>query len=93
MSDDELDNGEGNGEEFGLPEEFEEQLGQVVDEHFSKKEREDARDLIRDAFAFLPLELQDLYHDIQLAHRAGKFEEAARLFEQWLSEARDLGLI
>ena len=93
MSDDELDNSEGNGEEYDLPEEFKEQLDQVVDEHFSKKEREDARDLIRDAFAFLPLELQDLYHDIQLAHRAGNFEEASRLFEQWLSEARDLGLI
>ena len=89
MSDDELD----NGEEYDLPEEFKEQLHQVVDEHFSKKERERCPGFIRDAFAFLPLELQELYHDIQLAHRAGKFEEASRLFEQWLSEARDLGLI
>ncbi|HWQ83309.1 MAG TPA: hypothetical protein VN363_02015 [Anaerolineales bacterium] len=93
MSDDELENGDENGEENGLPDEFKEQLGQVVDEHFSKKEREDAQDLIRDAFAFLPMELQDLYHDIQLAYRAGKFEEASKLFEQWLGEARDLGLI
>ena len=89
MSDDELE----NGEEYDLPEEIFDQLNQVVNEHYAKKEREDAHDLIQNAFQLLPLELQELYYDIMQAYRAGKFEEASKLFEQWLDEAKELGLI
>lgn len=89
--DDEIENG--NNLEDSLPDDIIDKLGQVVNEHYAKKDREDAHDLIMNAFALLPMELQDLYHDIMVAYRAGKHEEASRLFEQWLDEARDLGLI
>ncbi len=86
---DEEDNGLNN----HLPDDLMDQLDHVVNKHYEKKEREDAQDLIQNSFAFLPLELQDLYHDMMEAYRAGKHEEASKLFEQWLDEARDLGLI
>lgn len=89
--DDEIENS--NNLDDSLPDDIIDQLGQVVNEHYAKKEREDAHDLIMNAFALLPMELQDLYHDIMVAYRAGKHEEASSLFEQWLDEARDLGLI
>lgn len=89
MNDDEID----NGKESQLPEEFMEQLNQVVNNQFAKKEREDARDLIQSSFKLLPLELQELYYDIMQLYREGKHEEASDLFEHWLDEARDLGLI
>lgn len=89
--DDEIDNG--NNLDDSLPDDIIDKLGQVVNEHYAKKEREDAHDLIMNAFALLPMELQDLYHDMTAAYRAGNHEEASKLFEQWLDEARDLGLI
>ncbi len=89
--DDELPNG--NSSDNHLPEDIVDKLSQVVNEHYAKKEREDAHDLIMNAFTLLPMELQDLYHDIVTAYRAGEYEEASKLFEEWLDEARDLGLI
>lgn len=82
-----------NGLDSQVPEEFVNELNRVVSSHFARKEREDARDLIQNSFAFLPFELQELYQDITHLYRAGKHEEASKMFEQWMEEARDLGLI
>jgi hypothetical protein len=68
-------------------------FAQVANEHFKLHERQAARDLIRDAFHILPWELQDLYRGVVELHRAGKREEASKLFEVWLEEARDLDLL
>jgi len=48
---------------------------------------------LRAGFGLLPLELQDLYFDMVDLYREGKREQAAELFEEWLAQARELGLI
>jgi hypothetical protein len=68
-------------------------LVQVAENRFAAHDREAAQDLIRAGFGLLPLELQDLYFDMQDLYREGRREQAAELFEEWLAQARDLGLI
>lgn len=69
------------------------QIEQLVEEHFDLKEREAARDLIRDVFHLLPAELQGIYHHVLELHQEGRYEEASELFEVWMERARELGLI
>ena len=68
-------------------------LVQVAEKRFAAQDREAAQDLIRAGFGLLPLELQDLYFDMQDLYREGRREQAAELFEEWLAQARELGLI
>jgi len=68
-------------------------LVQVAENRFAAQDREAAQDLIRAGFGLLPLELQDLYFDMQDLYREGRREQAAELFEEWLAQARELGLI
>ncbi|HVN53184.1 MAG TPA: hypothetical protein VMT46_02555 [Anaerolineaceae bacterium] len=86
----------GDGKNTGgssLPEDLANKLDRLVASHFAEKEREAAWELIRDHYNMLPQELQDLYSDVQDLYGQGRFEDASALFEQWLDEARDLGLI
>ena len=75
------------------PEDVVGQLVQVAENRFAAQDREAAQDLIRSGFGLLPLELQDLYFDMVDLYREGKREQAAELFEEWLAQARELGLI
>ena len=75
------------------PEGILDRLVQVAENRFAAQDREAAQDLIRDGFGLLPWELQDLYFDMVDLYREGRREEAAELFEEWLAQARDLGLI
>ena len=68
-------------------------LVQVAENRFAAQDREAAQDLIRTGFGLLPLELQDLYFDMVDLYREGKREQSAELFEEWLAQARGLGLI
>ena len=65
----------------------------IVNQEFARQEREAAKDLLRDAYRLLPFELKELYAEVALLHRQGKFEESSRLFEEWMDEARNMGLI
>lgn len=69
------------------------QIEHLVEEHFDLREREAARDLIRDVFHLLPAELQGVYHHVLELHQEGRYEEASELFEVWMGRARELGLI
>jgi hypothetical protein len=82
-----------SGEPSEIPADMADALDRIVEDHFSKKDREDAWDLIRNSFRLLPLELQDLYHDVIDLYRQGKHEEASLRFEEWLETAREMGLI
>ena len=75
------------------PEDIVGRLVQVAENRFAAQDREAAQDLIRSGFGLLPLELQDLYFDMVDLYREGKREQAAELFEEWLAQARELGLI
>jgi len=75
------------------PEGILDRLVQVAENRFAAQEREAAQDLILTGFGWLPLELQDLYFDMRDLYREGRREEAAELFEEWLAQARELGLI
>lgn len=75
------------------PSEILKQIEHLVEEHFDLKEREAARDLIRDVFHLLPAELQGIYHHVLELHQEGRYEEASELFEVWMERARELGLI
>ncbi len=68
-------------------------LVQVAENRFAAQDREAAHDLILMGFGLLPLELQDLYFDMVDLYSEGKREQAAELFEEWLAQARELGLI
>ena len=68
-------------------------LVEVAENRFAAQDREAAQDLIRDGFGLLPWELQDLYFDMVDLYREGRREQAAELFEEWLAQARELGLI
>lgn len=70
-----------------------EQFEQVVEERFSLRERQAAMDLLRDAFHLLPWELQDLYLGVVELYRERKWAQASALFEEWLDQARELGLV
>jgi hypothetical protein len=65
----------------------------VAEKHFAAQEREAANDLIRDAFFALPQDLQEMYYDVVELHRQRKFKESSDLFEKWMDQARELGLI
>lgn len=69
------------------------QFAQVAEEHFTKLEREAARDLIENAFDLLPWELQEGYWQVMELYRERKLEEASKAWEEWMEEARELGLI
>ena len=75
------------------PEGILDRLVQVAENRFAAQDREAAQDLIRDGFGLLPWELQDLYFDMMDLYREGRREQAAELFEEWLAQARELGLI
>jgi hypothetical protein len=75
------------------PEDVVSRLVQVAENRFAAQDREAAQDLISTGFGLLPLELQDLYFDMVDLYREGRREEAAELFEEWLAQARELGLI
>lgn len=69
------------------------QFAQVAEEHFAKHEREAAKDLIQNAFDFLPWELQEGYWRVVELYRERKISEAAKAWEEWMAQARELGLI
>lgn len=75
------------------PEDILGRLVQVAENRFAAQDREAAQDLLRAGFGLLPLELQDLYFDMVDLYREGRREQAAELFEEWLAQARELGLI
>jgi hypothetical protein len=75
------------------PEEAVDRLVRVGEKHFAAEERDAAWDLIRDAFGALPWELQDLYLTYVETYNSGQREKASELFEKWLDQARELGLI
>ena len=75
------------------PEGILDRLVQVAENRFAAQEREAAQDLILTGFGWLPWELQVLYFDMRDLYREGRREEAAELFEEWLAQARELGLI
>jgi hypothetical protein len=77
----------------GNPEDTVNRLVRVAEKHFAAEEREAAQDLIRDAFMALPDELQEMYYDVVELHRQRKFKESSDLFEEWMDQARELGLI
>ncbi len=94
MEDENQPGGNGkNDADSSLPEDLARQIDRLVKSKFDEKEREAAWELIRDHYSMLPEELQDLYSDVQELYRRGKFEEASALFEQWMDEAREMGLI
>lgn len=72
---------------------IQERMEDIVNQEFARQEREAAKDLLRDSYRLLPYELKELYVDIAQLHRQGKFEESSKLFEEWMDEARDMGLI
>lgn len=72
---------------------IQERMEDIVNQEFARQEREAARELLRSGYRFLPFELKDLYVEVTQLHRQGKFEESSRLFEEWMDEARDMGLI
>lgn len=76
-----------------IPRDLMNKFDRVVEQHFAAKEREAAHDLLRDHFHQLPEELQYLYEDVQALYKAHKFEESAKLFEQWMDMAKKMGLI
>jgi tetratricopeptide (TPR) repeat protein len=85
-----------NQEKYDMEEQqnpIQERMEDIVNQEFERQERETARDLLRDAYRILPPELKDLYAEVTQLHRQGKFEESSKLFEQWMDEARDMGLI
>lgn len=69
------------------------QFAQVAEKHFAKLEREAARALIFGAFDFLPWELQEGYWHVVELYRQGKRSEASQAWEEWMEEARELGVI
>jgi len=72
---------------------IQERMEDIVNREFERQERQNARDLLRDAYPLLPYELKELYAEVTWLHRQGKFAESSRLFEEWMDEARDMGLI
>jgi hypothetical protein len=68
------------------------QVAQVIDERFAKHDRDAARDLLYH-LDLLPWELQERYWEYAELTREGKRAEASRAWEEWLEQARDLGLI
>ena len=79
--------------ENGSVEDILNQAAAIANEHYAYLELDAARDLIRDAFALLPWELQEDYRDIQALYRMGKLEAANRAWDAWMENARDWGLI
>jgi uncharacterized tellurite resistance protein B-like protein len=79
--------------ESGAGDEVLNDFAKVADQHLEKIEREAAWDLIREAFGALPWELQDLYSTYVETYNAGQREQASKLFEMWMDQARKLGLI
>ncbi len=70
-----------------------ESLDLIAQRAFEREEREAARDLIRDCFAALPDDMQELYGEVVELHRARKFEESNAKFDEWMQRARELDLI
>jgi hypothetical protein len=75
------------------PDDIVNRLVQVAENRFAAHDREAAQDLLRGGFGLLPLELQYLYFDMLDLYHEGRREEAAELFDEWLAQARELGLI
>ena len=69
------------------------QAAEVVDAHYAELELEAARALIRDAFAFLPWDLQGDYLEVRELQRAGKRREANLAWDAWMEKARNQGLL
>lgn len=72
---------------------IDERMEDIVNQEFNRQEREAAQDLLRDGYLFLPYELKDLYSEVTELHRRGQFEESSSLFEEWMDQARRMGLI
>jgi hypothetical protein len=72
---------------------FERYMEDVVNQEFERQEREAAQDLLQYGYHFLPYELKELYDEVAELHRRGQFKESSRLFEDWMDQARELGLI
>ncbi len=70
-----------------------EQAAEAADEYVAKTELEAASDLIRDAFLFLPWQLQEGYWRVQELHNQHRRSEANAAWDEWMAEARSLGLI
>ncbi len=79
--------------ESGASDEMLSTFTNVADHHLEKIEREAAWDLIREAFGALPWALQDLYSTYVETYNAGQREQASKLFEMWMDQARKLSLI
>lgn len=71
----------------------EQSMEDVVNQEFERQEREAAQDLIREGYSVLPYELRELYDEVRELHRRGRFEESSRLFEEWMVQAREMGLL
>ncbi len=68
------------------------QVAQVIDERFAKHDRDGARELLYH-FDALPWELKEKYWDYVELNRAGKRDQASKVWEEWIDEARDMGLL
>ncbi len=68
------------------------QVAQVIDERFAKHDRDSARDLLYH-IDLLPWELQEKYWEYVDLNREGKRAEASKAWEEWLEQARELGLL
>lgn len=79
--------------EYADGEPIREQMEDIVNQEFDRQEREAARDLLQNGYSLLPYELKDLYSEVTELHRRGQFEESSNLFEEWMGQARDMGLI
>lgn len=69
------------------------EAAEVAGERFARLELDAARDLIRDALAFLPWELQEAYARVLELYDQGRRSEAGAAWQEWMAMARDMGLI
>ncbi len=75
------------------PEDIFGEAAEVAEERFAKLELEAARDLIRNAFEFLPWELQEGYQRVLELYSQGRRSEAGAAWQEWMATAREMGLI
>jgi len=72
---------------------IQERMEDIINQEFARQEREAAKDLLQYGYHLLPFELIDLYDEISELHRSGRIEESSEMFDEWMDQARDMGLI